>query len=293
MADRVPATVTATTATTGNNDSDQANVGFAASKLGTREHWDEMYDRELANFGENEQDLGEVWFGEQAAYKMVRWVRKQVLDGKMRNDVEIMDVGCGNGHLLLLLATGAETLDDLDELEQANSDEEDDERDDDEEEDDEEMIKFTKVLGVDYSEPGIALAKSVAVKYGLEDKINYEVADVLSSETTNKWNQRFDIILDKGTYDAICLCAESDETSDGNEGRKVDVRRGIKYPPSMAEMLKDGSGLLVITSCNWTIDELIQQFSQWFDLHGKIEHPAFKFGGKVGQSVSTAIFKKK
>ena len=55
--------------------------------------------------------------------------------------------------------------------------------------------------------------------------------------------------LDKGTYDAISL-------SPSEAGRKR-----VCYIESVAALLSAG-GLLVITSCNWTAEELKAQFGQ-------------------------------
>lgn len=53
------------------------------------------------------------------------------------------------------------------------------------------------------------------------------------------------------------------------------------------------SGLFVITSCNWTEEEIITHFSQDFDVKTVIPTPQFKFGGKVGSVVSSVVFVKK
>ena len=59
--------------------------------------------------------------------------------------------------------------------------------------------------------------------------------------------RHYDVILDKGTYDAISLNPEN-----ALEQRK-------QYITNVHAMLKDG-GLLFITSCNWTEDQLKEQF---------------------------------
>jgi len=50
---------------------------FEPSKLGTKVHWDHVYEREVANFKES-GDEGEVWFGEDSVEKMVDWVLENV-----------------------------------------------------------------------------------------------------------------------------------------------------------------------------------------------------------------------
>lgn len=54
--------------------------------------------------------------------------------------------------------------------------------------------------------------------------------------------------------------------------------------------------MVVVTSCNWTDEEL----NTWFcgeesilEVYGRVEYPVFKFGGQTGQSVCSVCFKKK
>ena len=57
----------------------------------------------------------------------------------------------------------------------------------------------------------------------------------------------FRACVDKGTYDAISLNPDDPKT-----------KRSL-YIENVSKML-DKSGYLVITSCNWTEDELVEQF---------------------------------
>lgn len=57
----------------------------------------------------------------------------------------------------------------------------------------------------------------------------------------------FNVALDKGTYDAISL--NPDEAKD----------KRMQYKTNVVSMLQP-NGLLIITSCNWTDQELIQDF---------------------------------
>lgn len=45
---------------------------IVTSALGTKHHWDDVYEKELANFREH-GDEGEVWFGYPVVRKMVSW----------------------------------------------------------------------------------------------------------------------------------------------------------------------------------------------------------------------------
>jgi hypothetical protein len=52
-------------------------------------------------------------------------------------------------------------------------------------------------------------------------------------------------------------------------------------------------GRFLITSCNWTEEEL----KGWFaggelEFEGKVKYPSFTFGGKTGSSVVTLCFKR-
>ena len=56
--------------------------------------------------------------------------------------------------------------------------------------------------------------------------------------------------MDKGTYDAISLCPD-----DARSKRR-------KYIENVADLLQTGpdkKGLFIITSCNWTEEELTKQ----------------------------------
>lgn len=57
--------------------------------------------------------------------------------------------------------------------------------------------------------------------------------------------------------------------------------------------LLEPEGLLVITSCNWTKEELQLQFQDHFQLLETIPTPAFTFGGKTGNRVASLIFRKR
>ena len=58
----------------------------------------------------------------------------------------------------------------------------------------------------------------------------------------------YDVVLDKGTYDAICM----------NPVDTQNQRR--KYHEAIGRLVCSG-GLFIITSCNWTQAELLQQFN--------------------------------
>ncbi|KAJ1769818.1 Protein-lysine N-methyltransferase efm4 [Coemansia sp. RSA 1813] len=222
---------------------------FGASRLGRKDHWNSVYDREISNFEES-GDIGEVWFGEDTAYKMLGWVYDNIEDTNTR----ILDVGCGNGHLLLELASEG----------------------------------YTSLVGTDYSAQAVELAKRIAKNKGLDSVIVYMVQDFLDPQDVARvaGSDKFDLVLDKGTYDAICL-----KPSD-SDAAAVDRSAANAYPVSVVNSLKD-SGVFLITSCNWTEEELTARFADHLECVGRVQHKSFKFGGTVGQTVATVAFKKK
>ncbi|KAJ3125318.1 Methyltransferase-like protein 10 [Nowakowskiella sp. JEL0407] len=210
------------------------------SVLGTKEHWDDVYNRDLTNyldFG----DTGEIWFGEDAAMKMTSWVETNIDD----LSTPIVDLGCGNGHLLFDLA---------------------------------EEYNYTCLTGLDYSPPSIQLCQTIADSKSLS--ISFQVFDILnpSPEHSNKYK----LALDKGTYDAISLAERADDN--------LDISK--HYPNSVYKMLQN-DGILLITSCNWTDEELVERFKEKFEVFGRVKYPTFKFGGVEGQQIVTIAFKKK
>ena len=136
------------------------------------------------------------------------------------------------------------------------------------------------MLGVDYSLASVELARRIAGQKNLD--IEFEVWDIMGNE--NPWlGEVFDVVLDKGTFDAVSLNAEED----------VDGRRTCEgYRDKVEKMVKPG-GRFLITSCNWTEKEL----REWFGggdlvVEGRVEYPTFSFGGLKGQSVYSVCFRR-
>ncbi|KAM0750105.1 S-adenosyl-L-methionine-dependent methyltransferase [Meredithblackwellia eburnea MCA 4105] len=123
---------------------------LAPSKLGTKEHWDNVYDREVKVFKEL-GDEGEVWFGESSADDMVEWVSEN-----LPSSVSILDVGCGNGDLLFRLHDA----------------------------------EYENLFGIDYSPASITLARSIAHKRCPALVEAFEVRDIISTPAgleKDKW----------------------------------------------------------------------------------------------------------
>ncbi|KAF6137541.1 hypothetical protein GIB67_031820 [Kingdonia uniflora] len=157
---------------------------------------------------------------------------------------------------------------------------------------------FSDMTGVDYSEGAIDLARNLAERDGFTN-INFLVDDVLEI----KLDRQFRLVMDKGTLDAIGL------HPDGSLKR-------IMYWNSVLRLVAPG-GILVITSCNNTKDELVREVENMNQrrlsasqdpetLKGQatsvdplpvfryISHvrsyPTFMFGGSEGSRVATVAF---
>ncbi|CAH0388545.1 unnamed protein product [Bemisia tabaci] len=207
-------------------------------ELGTREYWENTYQLEMRNFSDH-GDVGEVWFGEDSEMRIISWLSR---NEEIPSDAPIIDLGCGNGMMLIELAREG----------------------------------YTNLTGVDYSQKAVDLAKAVVKAQDIEC-IKLESCDILSDEFPSK---QYIVVHDKGTYDAISLCPDN-----ASAKRK-------KYMVNVSKILAP-EGVFIITSCNWTAEELLDHFSEDFKMACVIPAPAFKFGGKTGSLVSSVVFKKK
>jgi len=131
----------------------------------------------------------------------------------LSEDSSFLDVGTGNGHFLFELR---------------------------------DTYTGGRMLGVDYSEKSIELAVDIAKERGLDGDIDFVCADVVRGDPMKWAGELFDVVLDKGTFDAISL---SDELLE--DGRKL----AEGYTETIAQIVKPGKWF-IITSCNWTEDEL-------------------------------------
>ncbi|OBZ72569.1 Protein-lysine N-methyltransferase efm4 [Grifola frondosa] len=240
------------------------------SKLGTKQHWDEVYSSELANF-EDIGDEGEVWFGEDSVEKMVDWVLENLPPSGA--SPFILEIGAGNGNLLFALY----------------------------------QVGYApaRMHGVDYSLDAVHLAQAIAMTRGdgeaTEDEnkessarsISFSMCDFLTESVAPLKGMAvvetgspplWDLVLDKGTFDAIAL-AEKDSTGKA----PADA-----YPSRVARVVKPG-GFFLITSCNFTEEELRIKFANeetGLVYHSRIQFPTFSFGGKRGNVYSSVAFQK-
>lgn len=155
-----------------------------------------------------------------------------------------MDLGCGNGHFTLKLKESG----------------------------------FGAHLGaLDYCQSAVELARQVLHEY--EDSVSVFQADILDSSTVPvEHHHQYKLIVDKGTFDAICLMGRpASELADS-------FVRTLR-------LLAQDKALFIITSCNWTAAELESIFeAQGLKAIHQIPHVQFKFGGQTGQDVSTVVF---
>lgn len=224
------------------------------SELGTKEYWDRLYAGERSNHAADPSDIGTVWFDDSDAEARI---------------VDLADAGgLGSGPLppcdtaSLLLALRADGW-------------------------------AGRALGVDYNPQSVSLARQVAAAAGSAD-VEFTKWDVvagpfdavLSGPQAAGW----DVVLDKGTFDAVSLLDQRDA-----RGRRLcegyrDRVLGFVRP----------RGLFVVTSCNWTEDELARWFAvparapacDGLELVGRVQYRTFSFGGAKGQMISTLCFQR-
>lgn len=226
--------------------------------------WNEHYALELKNFGEN-GDEGDIWFGKKLTKEIIGWILTK-FPSSHQSKMSIVDIGCGNAFLLCELATNYNkslvishknlTLD---------------------------------LLGLDYSENSIILSDKIVSSRKLDNIVQLKQCDFLNhSQVLSAINGKtFDYIVDKGTYDAICLLAEDNPI-------KLQESK-IAYMKSLHSMVKPGS-IFFMASCNNTKDELMELMKIESTngivstLIDQIHMPTIKFGGITGSQVTCLIF---
>lgn len=238
----------------------------------------------MQNFKDDNDDEGTIWFSDTGAEeKVLDYLEQKAEEGLLIKSVEeemalgrrsttFLDLGTGNGHMLFALQdAGFEGV----------------------------------MMGVDYSDHAVRLAQEINRSRNPQDHhkdcvkdVYFQRCDILSGEKLAASRDRdgisipdeWDVVLDKGTFDAISLSPETDSLG----------RRDFENYPSRVKALVNYGGLFIITSCNWTQEELIGWFAGnadpefgTFKLMDSLKYAQFKFGGKSGQSVVTLVFVKK
>ncbi|KAI1468272.1 S-adenosyl-L-methionine-dependent methyltransferase [Daldinia caldariorum] len=270
------------------------------SELGTKEYWDNLYAAEISNHAHNPADTGTVWFDDSdAEAKLIDFLAEQQEQQLLSEETtSFLDLGTGNGSLLFGLRDAGWR---------------------------------GRMLGVDYSRQSVEFARRIAESRSRSQDHNsnsnsnsYPDADADATESQPareppveflehdilrtpasallagaRQPHGWDVVLDKGTFDAISLSPETDPAT----GR----RASESYRARVAPLVRDNGGLFLVTSCNWTEEELRSWFEGarkdgeeeeeeakgWrFDLVGRVEYPSFSFGGVKGQTISSLCFRK-
>ena len=84
----------------------------------------------------------------------------------------------------------------------------------------------------------------------------FQKCDILTNVSEIKQylgRDSFDVCFDKGTYDAISLCPD-----DAINKRKIYIKNISEILGSLEIKRK----FLILTSCNWTKEELVKQFQE-------------------------------
>ncbi|UNI21538.1 Protein-lysine N-methyltransferase efm4 [Purpureocillium takamizusanense] len=278
------------------------------AELGTKEYWNKLYTNELCNHAADPSDIGTVWFDDSdAEAKMVEFLADLEREQQPQNQEEekgeeegnkspsspalargtssLLDLGCGNGSLLFAL------------------------RDD---------GWSARALGVDYSPQSVALARQVAASRAEEQQqeeddgkdgddggesrpppsaVEFSEWDVFAGDSSTVLNgaqtSGWDVVLDKGTFDAISLSDARDPAT----GRRLCEC----YRECVLRLVRPG-GIFLVTSCNWTEEELRAWFvpptaqrseTGQFDVAGRVQYRTFSFGGVKGQTISTLCFRRR
>ncbi|KAK8007499.1 hypothetical protein PG989_001489 [Apiospora arundinis] len=251
------------------------------SELGTKEYWDNLYTNELTNHAHDPADTGTNWFEDSDAQEKVLDFLADFLAEEAtaattaKTDTSFLDLGTGNGDMLFGLRDAGWT---------------------------------GPMKGVDYSERSVEFARRIedARRKGnrLPNPRHPHPLPPPRRPVPPHGGQGWDVVLDKGTFDAISLSSETDPAT----GRRVSESYRARVLPLVRE-----NGLFLVTSCNWTEDELAKWFAgeqeteqqegqgqedqteerRWkFEQVGRVEYPSFSFGGVKGSTISSLCFRK-
>lgn len=230
--------------------------------------WDSLYTTELQNHSSDTSDVGTIWFSDSGAEdKVISLLFDKIIEEKILgpeiglSNCSFLDLGTGNGHFLLRLR-GVE-----------------------EEEEEEDEKWEGRMMGVDYSEKSVEFARRIAgdkgasVEFVKWDIMSEAPEAILDGVQEGGW----DVVLDKGTFDAISLSEERDE-----RGRRVCEG----YKERVMPLVREG-GLVCVTSCNWTGEELRGWFEgDGLEVVGEVGYRSFVFGGEKGQTISSVCFRR-
>ncbi len=89
------------------------------------------------------------------------------------------------------------------------------------------------------------------------------------------------LVLDKGTWDAIALSENRKQLQEG-------------YIKTVLKVLSESNPhYFLITSCNFTREELVAFFGAHLKAKHQIKYPSFQFGGQEGSTVTSLAFVRK
>lgn len=201
-------------------------------------------------------------FGEACGRRMVRWILDHFRQDK---NLRILDVGCGNAHLLFDLVRFIQPVCGY-QFEKAEK-------------------GYRHLTGVDYAPSAIVLAQSIASEKEIMDsELLLKCVDMVRMDPCDLRRElgQFDVVLDKGTLDAISLCPQGElerPLMNTESSRMTDARQKTSGDGTVAEVSKEcislkrdesavkryvdnlralvrPNAVLIITSCNWTEVEL-------------------------------------
>nr|XP_012147805.1 PREDICTED: protein-lysine N-methyltransferase Mettl10 isoform X3 [Megachile rotundata] len=138
-------------------------------------------------------------------------------------------------------------------------------------------VDFKNLMGVDYSQKAIDLAAEILKENNLS--VDLRVCDILNLENSELPTD-FKLAHDKGTYDAISLHPEDPAT------------KRQKYIENVYKILQP-AGYLVLTSCNWTKEEIEKHFENYFVIRNVLPSDTFRFGGQCGNTITQLVLQKK
>jgi SAM-dependent methyltransferase len=161
-------------------------------------------------------------FGVESVERMVDWVLDNI---PLATNPSVLEIGCGNGTLVLALFEAG--------------------------------YPATQLSGIDYSPSAIKLARSIAATRG--EGITFNTCDfleedppILSCMKEGAW----DLLLDKGTFDAIAL-GEKDQS-----GRSP----AVNYPVRVQRLLAPGGYFLITCTCMSNFCEYCDVIDSYFEL---------------------------
>lgn len=142
-----------------------------------------------------------------------------------------------------------------------------------------EACSQASLTGIDYSASAVDFASRVVKDRGIDAHVLQ--CDMTNAESVSKMKELcgcegFDLVHDKGTLDAISLSADEDHL----QAYIVQLKRVLA-----------ANGFLVITSCNFIVDELRDLLSGDFEILHQRVYPTIRLFGADVSKVATLICK--